>query len=169
MIGISTACLYPLETEKAFEYLAKNEIKNTEIFFNTDSELTPSFVSELKHIALANGVRVYSVHPFMSTSDYYYLFCEYPADRRTRLTSTAAFLKLRHCSVRKSLIFTVRAESRLLLPKSIAKCIHNTIVKREKRACTSVRKTSAAATAAVPSLFGICPKNAETMFVLHLI
>ena len=78
MIGVSTACLYPLETEKAFEYLAKNGIKNTEIFFNTDSELTPSFVSELKHIALANGVRVYSVHPFMSTSDYYYLFCEYP-------------------------------------------------------------------------------------------
>ena len=54
MIGVSTACLYPLETEKAFEYLAKNGIKNTEIFFNTDSELTPSFVSELKQIGRAS-------------------------------------------------------------------------------------------------------------------
>ena len=63
MIGVSTACLYPLETEKAFEFLAESGIKNTEIFFNTDSELSPSFVSELKRIADLNGVRVFSVHP----------------------------------------------------------------------------------------------------------
>lgn len=94
MIGVSTACLYPLETEKAFEYLAKNGIKNTEIFFNTDSELTPSFVSELKHIALANGVRVYSVHPFMSTSDYYYLFCEYPRRQADALDKYRRFFEI---------------------------------------------------------------------------
>lgn len=94
MIGVSTACLYPLETEKAFEYLAKNGIKNTEIFFNTDSELTPSFVSELKHIALANGVRVYSIHPFMSTSDYYYLFCEYPRRQADALDKYRRFFEI---------------------------------------------------------------------------
>lgn len=94
MIGVSTACLYPLETEKAFEFLAESGIKNTEIFFNTDSELSPSFVSELKRIADLNGVRVYSVHPFLSVSDYYYLFCPYPRRQADALDKYRRFFEI---------------------------------------------------------------------------
>ena len=38
-IGVSTACLYPLETEKALYELAKREVKNVEIFINSVDEL----------------------------------------------------------------------------------------------------------------------------------
>ena len=33
-LGVSSACYYPLETEIAFENLAKAGIKTTEIFFD---------------------------------------------------------------------------------------------------------------------------------------
>ena len=33
-IGVSSACLYPLETEKAFSAIVENEIPVCEIFFN---------------------------------------------------------------------------------------------------------------------------------------
>lgn len=38
-IGVSTACLYPLETEKALYELAERGVKNVEIFVNSIDEL----------------------------------------------------------------------------------------------------------------------------------
>lgn len=46
-LGISTASFYPLETELALEEVGKAGVKNTEIFFNAESELKDSFIEIL--------------------------------------------------------------------------------------------------------------------------
>ena len=46
-IGVSTACLYPLETEKALYELAKRGIKNVELFINSVDELEGSILAEI--------------------------------------------------------------------------------------------------------------------------
>lgn len=76
-IGISTASLYPLETETALEILAKHGIKHTEIFFNCNYELSDSFVKELKSIADNYGVNIASVHPTASLAESFMLFSNY--------------------------------------------------------------------------------------------
>lgn len=81
-LGISTSSLYPLETEKALLMLAKNGIKYTEIFFNSNYELEPTFVKELKNIAENYGVKIVSVHPTMSLAESFMLFSNY--DRRLK-------------------------------------------------------------------------------------
>ena len=43
-IGISTACLYPMLTEKSLEEVGKSGIKDAEIFFNSMGELEKDFV-----------------------------------------------------------------------------------------------------------------------------
>ena len=79
-LGISTASLYPLETEKSLEILAKAGIKYTEVFFNCVSELKPQFVKLLKDMADEYGVEIVSVHPTMSLAESFMLFSAY--DRR---------------------------------------------------------------------------------------
>ena len=48
--GVSTACLYPMQTEEALETLAKMGIKTLEIFFNAPSELSKPFLRNLREI-----------------------------------------------------------------------------------------------------------------------
>lgn len=62
--AVSTACLYPDNTEKALDTLIDLGVRTVEIFFNTFSELTPDFIGELKRRTDAGGVRVLSLHPF---------------------------------------------------------------------------------------------------------
>ena len=81
-LGISTASLYPLETEKALELVGKSGVKNTEIFFNAACELEKSFVTELKNIAQYYDVNVVSIHPTMSLAESFMLFSAY--ERRTK-------------------------------------------------------------------------------------
>lgn len=76
-IGLSTSCLYPLETEKALKSIAQAGIKTTEIFFNAGCELESSFVKLLKKIADEYGVGVLSVHPTMSLAESFMLFSSY--------------------------------------------------------------------------------------------
>lgn len=77
-IGVSTACFYPMETEKALSELAKLGIKNIEIFFNADCELEGSIYAEIKSIIKANGITVLSVHPYTSAIETMTLFGDYP-------------------------------------------------------------------------------------------
>lgn len=77
-IGASTACFYPLETEKALKRLAEAEIKNVEIFFNADCELTGKVFEEIKEITKENGLSVLSVHPYTSAVETMSLFGDYP-------------------------------------------------------------------------------------------
>ncbi|MBO4432808.1 MAG: sugar phosphate isomerase/epimerase [Clostridia bacterium] len=77
-IGLSTSCLYPLETEKALLCVAKAGIKTTEIFFNANCELEKEFVAQLKAIKDEYGMDVVSVHPTMSLAESFMLFSNYP-------------------------------------------------------------------------------------------
>ena len=76
-IGISNASLYPMETEKALEFLGENNVAATEIFFNSPSELQPQFIAELDRIRMYYGIEIVSVHPCGSMGEPYFLFSSY--------------------------------------------------------------------------------------------
>lgn len=76
-IGISSACYYPQPTEEAFLKICKSDVKLIEIFFNTFSELSDSFLNKLIHIKNNYDVKVSSVHPFLSFAETYFLFSDY--------------------------------------------------------------------------------------------
>lgn len=76
-IGASSSCFYPLETEKSFQLLCENGFKNIEIFFNSPSETSLSFVRELKTVKDFYGVNVTSVHPYESFGEGYNFFSHY--------------------------------------------------------------------------------------------
>ncbi len=76
-IGISTSCMYPLETEKSLELVAGSGVDVTEIFFNSPSELKRPMLEKLRRITESAGVRVSSVHPFLSFAEGYLFFSEY--------------------------------------------------------------------------------------------
>ncbi len=78
LYGLSTACLYPQETEKTFEYYCKNGVKAIEIFFNTFSELETGYVKELRAMGDAYGSKVVSIHPFTSGFEPFMMFTDYP-------------------------------------------------------------------------------------------
>lgn len=80
-IGVSTACLYPLETEKALYELAERGEKNVEIFVNSIDELEGQVLVELRRIIGEYGMNVLSMHPFSSPMETLFLFGDYP--RRT--------------------------------------------------------------------------------------
>ena len=79
-IGISTACLYPMLTEKSLEEVGKSGIKDAEIFFNSMGELEKDFVSKLKNIKDNFGLNIISVHPTFSLAESFVFFSAY--DRR---------------------------------------------------------------------------------------
>ena len=81
-IGVSTACFYPEETERALRRCGETGVRCTEIFFNAPSELDSAFLRELVQIREAYGIRVAAVHPFTSRIEPYLLFSGY--ERRYR-------------------------------------------------------------------------------------
>lgn len=76
--GVSTACLYPMEVEKALASLLDLDFKVFEIFFNTYQEIEPGFVRNLKNMVDHYGAQVRSVHPFTSGFENMLLFSNYP-------------------------------------------------------------------------------------------
>lgn len=76
-IGASSACFYPLETEKSFLHIAELGFTHSEIFFNSASELKLVFVKELCRVREAYGIDVTSLHPYRSFSEGYDLFSSY--------------------------------------------------------------------------------------------
>ena len=80
-VGASTACLYPLETEKALYELAVRGVKNVEIFINSVDELEGEIYADMKKTINDYGVSVRSFHPFSSPMETLFLFGNYP--RRT--------------------------------------------------------------------------------------
>ena len=75
--GVSNACLYPMEVEKAFRSLAENGIKSAEIFVNTHCELSGPYRGEMLAIQREYGVEVVSVHPFTCGIEPMMLFTKY--------------------------------------------------------------------------------------------
>lgn len=75
--GISTSCLYPMNTEDSLALLAKNGVKTCEVFLNSISETTVSFAKILNSIKDEYGMKITAVHPFSSFSETFMLFGEY--------------------------------------------------------------------------------------------
>lgn len=75
--GVSSACFYPLETEKAFEKVCKIGCEYAEVFLCAPSELEENFIKGLKTQADDAGVHVLSVHPFSSFMENTFLFSPY--------------------------------------------------------------------------------------------
>ena len=80
-IGISSSCLYPMNTEEALRTVGELGAKTAEIFFNSPSELENPLLRELKAIRHFYGMEIRSVHPFTSAYETYLLFSDY--ERRT--------------------------------------------------------------------------------------
>ncbi len=77
-IGVSTACLYPEETEKAVIRLANAGIDAIEIFFNADCELEGEIYAQIAETVQQRGISVLSVHPYTSAIETMCLFGDYP-------------------------------------------------------------------------------------------
>ena len=80
--GISTSCLYPMNTENALGELGRAGVKTAEVFLNSISETTLDFSKKLNEIKDNYGMQITAVHPFSSFSETYMLFGEY--ERRYR-------------------------------------------------------------------------------------
>lgn len=81
-IGVSTACLYPMEIERSLAELIRLGFREFEFFINTECELCPDFVAQLRALLDDAGGRALSLHPFTSSCEGLMFFSEYP--RRTR-------------------------------------------------------------------------------------
>ena len=77
IVGASTSCFYPLETEKSLDKVIGLGFPTAEIFFNSSSELSDPFTSEMKKHADDAGVKILSVHPFSSFIENTCIFGEY--------------------------------------------------------------------------------------------
>ena len=97
-IGMSSACFYPLETEKSLELIGRAGAKTAELFFNAPSELKKPFLNELVSIKDNYSMNITSVHPFMSFGEGFYIFSSYrrrfedSLDMYSRFFEAAAFL-----------------------------------------------------------------------------
>ncbi len=76
-LGASTACLYPMETERALEQMGKLGIKTVEIFYNSPSEYETNFIIKLKSILDYYGMTAISMHPYDSVTEPYMFFTDY--------------------------------------------------------------------------------------------
>lgn len=76
-IGVSSACFYPLETEKSLIRIGELGVKKTELFFNSPSELEKNFLNEICSIKDCYGIEIISMHPFMSFAEGFFIFSKY--------------------------------------------------------------------------------------------
>ncbi len=75
--GVSTACLYPLYTEKALEKVGEMGVKHSEVFFNSHCEIKKDFILDLKKTADNFGITIPSIHPFSSWCEPVMFFSPY--------------------------------------------------------------------------------------------
>lgn len=76
-VGVSTACLFPVDLEQALQRLAEQGIDFCECFFNTPSELKANSLRRLKTLADDYGVSIPSIHSFHSEMETFYFFTDY--------------------------------------------------------------------------------------------
>ena len=76
-VGVSSACLYPMLTEDSVKALVDGGVKHTEIFFNSFSELSSSFIGDLRRILIPANVTVEAIHPFSCVCEPLFLFSSY--------------------------------------------------------------------------------------------
>ena len=76
-IGVSTASLYPMYTEDSLAELLSIGVRDVEIFFNTQSELEPSFLKRMKDRLDDAGAKAIAIHPYTSAIEPFMLFTPY--------------------------------------------------------------------------------------------
>ena len=74
--GVSTACLYPEQPERALARLGELGVRNVELFINSSTELTEPVFSEIRRIIADYKLNVVSLHPF-SMLEAHFLFSSY--------------------------------------------------------------------------------------------
>ncbi len=77
-VGMSLACFYPMEPERAVFEAAKLNIGVCEVFLNTVSELDEAYLHNLREECDRHHIRIHSVHPFTSFLENYMFFSPYP-------------------------------------------------------------------------------------------
>ena len=77
-IGVSTASLYPTQTEVALKYLSEQGVGYTELFLNTPSELSDSYLGQLCKIVTSSKINVRAIHPYTSELESLLFFSDYP-------------------------------------------------------------------------------------------
>ncbi len=75
--GISTACLYPMETEKALQALIAQGVRKLEVFINAACELESGFVARLLQTMVDGGAEIIAIHPHTSGDEGFWFFGEY--------------------------------------------------------------------------------------------
>lgn len=75
--GASTACFYPLETEKALTQVIELGFEKAEVFMNAPCELEKPFLKRLNGIVSGSGTEIVSVHPFSSFLESSCIFGDY--------------------------------------------------------------------------------------------
>ncbi|MEF9853911.1 MAG: sugar phosphate isomerase/epimerase [Hydrogenoanaerobacterium sp.] len=75
--GVSTACLYPMETELSLRILAEQGIDTVEIFINAPSELEPEYLNALRGILKKYSIKVTALHPYTSGFEPFLFFTNY--------------------------------------------------------------------------------------------
>ena len=76
-IGLSSACFYPLETEKSVVRACETGAKTIEIFMNANSEFQPAFVKKMAETCKSYGVKVAAVHTMGAFTESFHLFSSY--------------------------------------------------------------------------------------------
>ena len=78
--GVSTASLYPLHAEDAFNELAALGVDTAELFANSTSEAREPVTGLIEQTMKSSGMNIVSFHPFSSPMESVFLFSTY--DRR---------------------------------------------------------------------------------------
>lgn len=76
-VGISTACFYPMETERSLIETGKLQADCVEIFINSPHELDKAYIDKFADIQKQYGMRVKSFHTYASFTESYYYFSSY--------------------------------------------------------------------------------------------
>lgn len=96
--GASTACLYPMESEKSLKIMCECGYRHFEFFVNAGYEISHEFLREFKNIADGYGADFVSMHPFTSSFETNMFFGVYERllaesiDNYRRFFEAAAYL-----------------------------------------------------------------------------
>lgn len=75
--AVSSACLFPMLTEDAFQTLCETGIRSVEVFLNAPSEATNAFAKKIRSIQQQYDVRIPAIHPWTAPNEYFMLFSRY--------------------------------------------------------------------------------------------
>lgn len=93
LAGVSSASLYPLETESAVKRLGELGVKNIEIFMNDFSEISGGIFDEIISSVREYDMNVVSLHPFTSPMESGFLFSNYPRRQQALLDMYRGFFE----------------------------------------------------------------------------